>query len=287
MEVSNPDRILFPDDEVTKLDLIHYYRDIAPTMLPHLKDRPISMQRFPNGIDEEGFYQKEVPDYFPNWVDRATVAVRGEGGEQEQVVCNKAATLAYLANQACITPHVWLSRRKSLDRPDRLIFDLDPEDESGFATVREAADILRTTLSDYGLASYLMLTGSRGLHLVTPLRPKKEFALVRDFARKVASQVAQAKSDRLTTETRKAKRKGRLFIDYLRNAYAQTAAPPYAIRPRQGAPVATPIDWEELRRNDLHSRSFTIKNIFRRLGQKEDPWTDIQNDARDLPDLDE
>jgi bifunctional non-homologous end joining protein LigD len=277
-EVSNLEKPMFPDINFTKGELIDYYRDIAEVMLPHMQDRPISMERYPDGIEEEGFYAKQVPDYFPDWIDRASVEVLESGETQPQVVCNQKATLIYLADQACITPHPWLSRRDRLHHPDKLIFDLDPPSEE-FEPVRKAAKAIRQVLDEIDLPSFVMTTGSKGLHVVVPLDRSAGFDSVRAFAKDLAVQVADRQPELFTTETRKKKRKGRLFLDYLRNAYAQTSVSPYALRARPGAPVATPLDWDELNDPDLHSQSYTVKNIFRRLGQKDDPWKDIWRHA--------
>lgn len=281
VEVSNLDKVLFPDDGLTKRDLIDYYRRIADVMLPHLRERPLNMQRFPDGIDASGFYEKKVPSYFPDWITTVDILVKEDGSTQPQVVCDSAATLVYLANQACITPHVWLSRVDKLEHPERLILDLDPPG-SDFEPVRQAALALHDLLDEVGLVPFVMTTGSRGLHVVAPLKRSVGFDAVRDVARDLMDVLAGRHPEQFTTETRKDKRNGRLFLDYLRNAYGQTAVAPYAIRPKPGAPVATPLDWEELHDRDLHSQRYNVHNIFRRMGQKEDPWHAIRRHARGL-----
>jgi bifunctional non-homologous end joining protein LigD len=277
-EISNLQKVMFPRINFTKGDLIDYYHDIAQVMLPHMQNRPLSMERYPDGTEAEGFYAKEAPDYFPDWIDRASVEVLESGETQPQVVCNQEATLVYLANQACVTPHLWLSRRDRLHYPDKLIFDLDPPSE-GFEPVRQAARLLREALDEIELPSFVMTTGSKGLHVVVPLDRSAEFDVVRAFAKDLANMIAHRHPDSFTTETRKVQRKGRLFLDYLRNSYAQTSVAPYALRALPGAPVATSLDWEELENANLHSQSYTVKNIFRRLGQKEDPWKDMWRHA--------
>jgi bifunctional non-homologous end joining protein LigD len=217
LHVGNLDKILFPQESITEGDLIDYYSRIADTMLPHVQGRPVTMQRFPNGIDEEGFYQKEAPDYFPDWIERVSVMVEQEGKTQPQIVCEEAATLIYLADQACITSHIWLSRKDKLNHPDKLIFDLDPPD-GDFEPVRFAARALHRLLEEIELPSYLMTTGSRGLHVVVPLDRDADYDAVRSFARNLSKVLAQREPDRLTAEVRKAKRDGRLFLDYLRNS---------------------------------------------------------------------
>lgn len=282
IEIGNADKVLFPDAGITKGDLADYYAAIADTMLPHLEDRPVTMQRFPEGIGEEGFYQKKAPDHFPDWIRRVSIEVEQRDESQPQVVCDDAATLLYLVDQACITPHVWLSRADALRHPDRLIFDLDPPSDE-FAPVRFAARQLRDVLKTVGLCPFVMTTGSQGAHVVVPLDGTAPFDTVRTFAKDLADVVAARHPDRLTTAVRKNKRQGRLFLDYLRNSYAQNSVAPYAVRPLPGAPVATPLDWDELG-GDLHSQTYMLDNIRRRMGQKDDPWADIQDEACALDD---
>jgi len=277
--ITHAAKVLFPDDGITKGDLIDYYHKIAPTMLPYLEGRPVMMRRFPRGITGEGFYQKEIGDYFPDWVKRATLPK--QAGSTDYVVCDDAATLVYLAEQDCITPHVWLSRVDHPDNPDLLIFDLDPSD-GDFAPVRQAAYALRDLLSDLGLPVFLKTTGSRGLHVTIPLDRKAGFDPVRAFARDAAAYLAARDPKNLTVEHHKDKRRGRVYIDVMRNGYAQTAVAPYAVRARPGAPVAAPLDWDELKDPKLNARTYTIANVFRRLERKKDPWAGIWRRAASL-----
>lgn len=274
VEIGNADKLMFPEAGVTKGDLADYYARIAEVMVPHVRERPLTLQRFPEGVGATGFYQKKAPDYFPEWMPRVRVEVGENGETQPQVVCNDAASLVYLVDQACITPHLWLSRADKLRRPDKMIFDLDPPGDT-FEAVRFAAQSVREILEEVGLSTFLMTTGSQGLHVVVPLDRSADFDAVRAFARDVAELVSDRHTDRLTTQVRKGKRRGRVFLDYLRNAYAQTSVAPYAVRARPEAPVATPLGWDELRRKDLHARSYRVDNILRRMGQKDDPWKDI------------
>jgi bifunctional non-homologous end joining protein LigD len=273
IEISSPRKVLFPKDGITKLELAEYYKKIAPVMLSYMKNRPISMQRFPDGIRGERFYQKEVPDYFPSWVERVRVKVSGTEKSQEQVVVNDGATLVYLANQATITPHTWLSRKGKLDYPDKLVVDFDPSPAAPLADVRKGVRKAKELFDELGLASYLMTTGSRGYHVVVSLKGKENFDTVREFAEELATYLCEHNKSFLTTAQRKAKRGKRVYIDVARNAYAQTSVPPYAVRARDGAPVATPLSWEELSR--VRPNQFTIKTIFRRLSTKKDPWKDF------------
>ena len=280
VETSNEDKTFFPDEDLTKGDLIEYYRKIADAILPHLRNRTLSMQRFPDGIQKSGFYQKEAGDYFPDWVK--TVKIKKEGGSNTQVVIDKTATLVYLANQAMVTPHVWLSKIDKLDYPDRLVFDLDPPGD-GFAPVRKAAKKLVAFLDDeLGLPVFVQTTGSRGLHVVVPLDRSADFDTVRAFAQDAAKVLADRNSDELTVEVRKNRRRGRLFLDTARNAYAQTFVAPYSVRARSGAPVATPLGLEELGDSRLHAQKYTIRNIHRRLARRKDPWAKINRRAVSL-----
>jgi bifunctional non-homologous end joining protein LigD len=278
LSLSSLDKVLFPDVGVTKGDLIEHYRRVAARMVPHMKGRPVSMQRYPDGIEKEGFYQKDAPDYFPDWIRRVTVEKKG--GTVEHAICDDAATLVYLANQNCITPHVWLSRADRLHHPDRLIFDLDPPGED-FDDVRFAAGAVRELLRELGLDPFPMTTGGRGLHLLMPLDRRADFDVVRDFARDVAEVLARRHPDRLTTEARKNKRRGRLFLDIMRNSYAQTAVPPYAVRAKAGAPVAVPIAWREVSDPGLTGSRWNTRNVASRL-RKKDPWQGLSRHARSL-----
>ena len=280
LELSSLGKVLFPDNGVTKGDVIDYYRRIARVMLPHVKDHPVTMQRFTDGIGEKGFYHKEMPDYFPDWIETAKVEVLESGEIQNQVLPNNAATLVYLANQYTITLHIWLSRADRLYYPDRMIFDLDPPGE--FEVARSTAFLVKELLEEVGLAPFVMTTGSRGLHVVTPLDRSAHFDETRDFARDLGELLANRHPDTLTIEMRKAEREGRLFLDYVRNGYGATAVAPYSVRPRPGAPVATPLTWDELKDPDLSSGSYDLRSIWNRLDKVGDPWRGMMRNARGL-----
>jgi bifunctional non-homologous end joining protein LigD len=279
VKVSKPDKVLFPDAGITKGDLAAYYERVAPQMLRHMKDRPISMQRFPDGIAKHGFFHKDVPNHFPDWIKRVQVPKKN-GTVTHALACN-ADTLVYLADQACITPHVWLSRADELERPDRMVFDLDPSD-GNFADVRRAARSIGELLDGLGLTPFAMTTGSRGVHVWVPLRRQAGFDEVREFARDVARVMVVRYPDRLTLEARKQKRGERILIDIMRNGYAQTVVPPYAVRAKPGAPLATPLRWRELSDSSLRPDKFTVRNIGRRLSRVGDPWEEIDRHAKTL-----
>lgn len=279
VEVTHPDRVMFPADGITKLDLADYYGEVAETMLPHLKGRPLTVQRFPRGIGEKGFVQQDFADTLPNWMNG--VQVDKEGGTLVHPLADRPQALRWLANQNCITLHVWQSRRGNLKHPDRLVFDLDPSD-ADFAVVRATARTVADVLDELGLARYVQTTGSRGLHVVVPLRADADFDTVRQFARDVAEVVAADDDAHRTVEARKDKREGRIYLDVMRNAYAQTAVAPYSVRAREGAPVATPLQWDELDVRGLRADRFSIRDVPERLAGQGDPWADMFRHARSL-----
>jgi bifunctional non-homologous end joining protein LigD len=279
-KISSPDKLLFPADGITKADLASYYERVAEWMLPHIRERPLSLQHFPDGIEGAGFFHKNVPNHYPEWVHRVEVAK--EGGTVVHAVATDADTLPYLAGQNAITPHVWLSRADRVHQPDRMVVDLDPPPGADFPAVRRAAGRAGELLSEIGLEPFAQVTGSKGIHVWTPLRRRGDFEEVKAFSNAFAALLVARHPDELTTEFRKAKRGGRILVDVLRNRYAQTAVPPYAVRPRPGAPVATPIEWDELSDSKLRPDRWTLKTVLRRLGAKGDPWADIGASARGL-----
>mgnify|MGYP006284287333 CR=1 FL=1 len=258
IELSNPQKLIFQDENLTKKDLVEYYQKISGYILPYTKDRPMMLHRYPDGIDGKDFYQKEEPDYFPDWMDTITVKVKKAGqDEQEFVNCNSEASLLYIVNQATITPHVFLSKKDNLNYPDKMIYDLDPP-EGKFEVVRQCARDFKNLFEELELNAFLMTTGSKGLHVVLPLDEKAVFNEVREFAKDIANLLANREPDKYTIETRKNKRKGRLFLDYMRNSHGATAVAPYSLRARKGAPVATPLGWEA---KSIHGKGLRKKRM--------------------------
>ena len=251
--VKRPDKTMFGEGGATKLDLARYFARVAPLMVPQVRGRPVALERLPDGIDGERFYVKHP--HAPDWVRQVATS----GGRM--ILCQDAGVLVWCADQAALTQHVWLSREPDLGRPDRMILDLDPpgggDAAAAFDACRTAAFEVREVLESLGLAAYVMTTGSRGLHVHSPLRPELEDQEVRDLAKAVAERIAAGRPDDLTTEFRKDARRGRLFVDYLRNGREQLAVAPYAVRARPGAPVATPVTWAELDRLET-AADFTI-----------------------------
>jgi bifunctional non-homologous end joining protein LigD len=279
VEISRPDKPLFPEG-ITKADLAEYYATVAGAMLPLIRDRPLNLERYPDGIDGPRIMQQQASGHFPRWVRRVRVAKRD--GTVEHAVAADADTLVYLAGQASITPHAWLSRRDRLDRPDRLIVDLDPSGDDDPAGVRRAARELGDLMREIGLEPFAMTTGSRGFHVVVPLQRRQDFDAVRAFARDLARLAAARDPDHLTVEQRKAKRGGRIFLDVMRNTYAHTAVAPYAVRARPGAPVATPLRWQELSKPTTRPDRWTLRTLPRRIERDGDPWSAIRSSARTL-----
>ncbi len=270
VEITHRGKVLFPETAITKGNLIDYYEKIADYMIPFLKDRPLTIQRFPAGITEEGFFQKNASEYFPAWIK--TARVKKKNGWVNHVLCNTTETLLYLVNQGAITFHTTLSRVDKLEFPDRLIFDLDPPNDN-FDVVVEGARTIREIMENrLGMTTFPMTTGSKGLHVVIPLNCTENFNEVHDFAKKVATYVCYNHPEKYTMAMPKNQRKGRLFLDYMRNSYGHTGVCPFSVRAIEGAPVATPLHWDELKSSTLSSRTYNIHNVYKRLREVENPW---------------
>jgi len=279
VRITHPDRDVFPQVRLTKLDLARHYERVAPLMVEHVRDRPLALQAFPQGVDSDGFFMKAVPGYFPEWIGRVTVPKKG--GTVTHVLAQDAATLVYLAGQNVVTVHTWLSRADAPREPDRLILDFDPSG-GRFSEVRAAARSAGERLRDLGLATYAMATGSRGIHIVCPLRRGASFTEAHCFARSLAEAMVADDPRHLTLEWRKADRGNKIYLDVNRIAYAQHAVAPYAVRARPKAPVAVPLHWEELSDSKLRPDRWTIQNVGTRLSEG-DPWAGMRRRSRSLP----
>jgi bifunctional non-homologous end joining protein LigD len=282
IELSNPDKVLFPADGLTKADLAAYYESVAEWMVPHVRDRPLNLWRWNTGIGGRLVVQQDIPKGAPDWVKRVETP-RRKGGSIEHVLCQDADTLRWLANQNCITPHVWSARRDRLDRPDHIVFDFDPEAGSDFTLVREGALLAGERLRELGLEPFAMVTGSKGIHVIAPIKRTRDAEWVRERARVIGIEVAERSPDTLTTEWRKEKRDGKILVDTARNTYGQTVVAPYAVRALEGAPVATPLVWEELSDPQLSARSWTLRTVGDRLAERGDPWAGLSDRAAALP----
>jgi bifunctional non-homologous end joining protein LigD len=279
--LTHPGKILFPADGLTKEDLARYYADVADVMLPWLRDRPITMVRYPDGLGGQRFFQKNASSHFPRWIRR--VEVGKEGGVVEHVICDKPATLVYLANQACIEIHGFLSRAGKVEVPDQLVFDFDPPDGQHFPDVRRVALWARELLDgELGLTSFVRTSGGRGLHVHVALNRRAGFDATREFAHQAAEVLARRHPDVITTEQRKDKRGTRIYADVMRNAYAQTVVANYGVRGRPGAPVATPLSWQEVDDPGLEPGQFTLATVRARLAGTDDPWSDFTTSRHSL-----
>jgi len=277
VEITHPERVMFDTSKITKQEIITYYQSVAPLMLPYLKKRPISMQRFPLGIEQEGFYQKEAGSYFPHWI--TTHAIAKDNGELvNYVVVDNAATLIYLVNQSCITFHPWLSKIDKIDYPDRMIFDLDPSGKN-FSLVQDAAHAIKNVLDELELPNYVMTTGSRGLHVWVPLKRTQPYDVVRALSRSIAQMIVEQHPKKFTLELRKDKRKGRVFIDYLRNAPGATGVAPYSVRAKDTAPIAMPITWKEAFSSTLIPTKYTVHNATKYISKQANPWHEMEKHA--------
>lgn len=282
IEITHPGKVMFAGDPpVTKLDLARHYERVAPAMLPHVRGRPLALEAFPGGVERHGFFIKKIPAHFPEWIARATVDKRD--GTITHVLADDAATLVFLAGQNVVTPHVWLSRADEPYRPDRLTIDFDPSPGVTFADVRAAARVAGDRLRDAGLVPFAMVTGSRGVHVVCPLRRGPSFAVAHGYARELAEAMVADDPDRLTLEWHKAERGERIYVDVNRVAYAQHAVAPYGVRARPGAPVAMPIHWDELSDDALRPDRWTIRDAGDRLEAEGDAWKGMGRRARTLP----
>lgn len=277
--ITHPDKVLFPRDGYTKADMIDYYERVAEVMLPYMRGHPLAMLRFNQGIDGERFFHKQAPDYFPDFIER--VEVPKAKGTTRYPVCNNEQALLYIANHNCIEFHLLPVLADDLPYPDRMVFDLDPSTED-FDQVKDAACWVRDLLDEMGLPSFVMLSGSRGLHVWVPLDRSASVDEVVEFAELVAKVLVDRHPDALTTEFSKADRGDLIYVDVGRNAPAQHAIAPYSLRAKDGAPAATPIGWDELGDPDLSPQSYDLSSLGRRLAQKADPWRNMHRRARAL-----
>ena len=279
MKITHPEKVLFPDDGITKGELAAYYEAVAPVMLPHILRRPVTMERFPAGIGKTGFLQKDVSKGFPSWLER--VEVPKKDGVVHHPIVTDVESLLWLANQNSITPHVWTSRAPEVYYPDICVFDLDPSVDDP-AMLRNAALGLRDLLDELGLPSWVKTSGSKGFHIVVPLDAKAEMGDVERFAHAVGTLLVTRDPKNLTQEFHKKDRGRRILIDTGRNGWSATHAAAYAVRARAGAPVSAPCSWEELASGTVGPRSFTLKNLAARLEKVGDLWGDMKKRRRSL-----
>jgi bifunctional non-homologous end joining protein LigD len=270
--ITHPDKLLFPADGITKGELARYYEAVAGAILPHLRGRPVTLERFPAGIERKGFIQKDVGRMAPEWLER--VEVPKKGGSSRYALVNDERALVWMTNLNTITPHVWVSRVPELGHPDCCVFDLDPSREDD-AAVRAAALLVRAMLAELGLESAVKTSGSKGFHLVVPLDGAAEWPTVLRFSHATGALLVKRHPDVFTQEFIKADRQGRILIDTGRNAFGATFAAAYAVRPRPGAPVSMPCSWAEVERAEVGPRTFTLRNVPARLREQGDAWREL------------
>jgi bifunctional non-homologous end joining protein LigD len=271
--ITHPDKVLFPDDGITKGELAAYYEAIAPIMLPHIRARPIMMERYHRGIGTKGFFQKNVAKGAPDWLER--VEVPKKGGTVTAPLVYDARSLLWLVNQNSITLHVWASRAPDLYYPDLCVFDLDPMREEPLV-LRGTALGLRDLLLEHGLESWVKTSGSKGFHIVVPLDGKHHFGEVGRFGDAIGRLLVERDPRHLTQEFAKADRAGRTYVDTGRNGFGATFAAPYAVRPKPGAPVSAPCTWEELARGEADPTAFTLRSMANRIRDAGDPWSALR-----------
>jgi bifunctional non-homologous end joining protein LigD len=269
---SNVERVMFPENGITKGELVAYYRDVADLMVPELRGRPLTVVRYTKGIDRGGFFQKHHQKHFPAWLDHVTA---GSKTRVDYPIVDNAAGLVYMANQGSIELHVWTSRKDALDRPDMLVFDLDPPD-GRFDLVRRTAVLLRELFEQLGLPAFVKLTGSKGMHVIAPLDDAATFDEVGALATRIGAILCRRHPDLLTMEFYKKDRRGRLFLDVMRNAIGATLVAPYSLRGRPGAPVSAPIAWSEVDDPALAADGVRLRDVLDRLDRTGDPWRDLR-----------
>jgi bifunctional non-homologous end joining protein LigD len=271
--ITHPEKVLFPEDGITKGELAAYYESVAPVLLPHIRGRPITMERYPAGIGVKGFWQKDVSKGFPAWLER--VEVPKKDGTVHHPVVRDTRSLLWIANQNTITPHVWPARAPNLYSPDICVFDLDPSEDRP-DVLRAAAFALRDLLTELGLRSWLKTSGSKGFHIVVPLDGNVGFGDVARFAHRVGTLLVRRDPQHLTQEFSKADRGDRILVDTGRNGYSATFAAAYAVRAKPGAPVSAPCAWEELEGGEVGPRTFTLRNMAARIAHVGDIWSDLR-----------
>lgn len=281
--ITHPEKVLFPavngEPAITKGELAGYYEAIASVMVPHIRRRPITMERYHRGVGAPGFFQKDVSKGFPPWLER--VEVPKKGGTVHHPIVTDARSLLWLANQNCITPHVWTSRDPDLYHPDVCVFDLDPSIDRP-AELRAASLQLRDLLDELGLPSWAKTSGSKGIHIVVPLDGKMEMGKVAQFAHAVGALLVRRHPDTLTQEFHKVDRRDRILVDTGRNGYSATFAAPYAVRAKPGAPVSAPCTWREIETGAAGPQTFTLRGMAARVAELGDLWSDMRRSRRSL-----
>lgn len=280
LTLTNLDKVFWPDKKLTKAHLIKYYLDIAHVLLPYIHNRPLVMKRYPDGIKNNYFYQKECPSYAPDWV--ITHPVTHSRKVINYIICNDKAALTWLANQGCVEIHAWLSRLEDIDYPDLAVFDLDPADGVQFKEVLRVAVLVHEVLLAYNLQGFPKTSGSSGMHIFIPLNGKHTFPEVTEAMKFLAEIIIRAYPQGVTVERVKEKRKGKVYLDYLQNGRGKTMAFPYSLRPLPGAPVSAPLTWDEVNEMNIKPLDFNLNNIFERINKTQDFYSGLLGQKNDL-----
>ena len=282
IKLTHPDRVLYPGQGITKLELAHYYEQVADWMIPHVKGRPLTLVRCPAGLKKECFYQRHVTESLHDPI--RSIAVKEGGATVSYVSVDSTPGLIALVQMGVLEIHTWGSRQDHLEQPDRLIFDLDPDPALPWKQIKEAAETLRGQMSGLGFSAFVKTTGGKGLHVVVPITPKQHWEAVKLFAKKVAEDLVRESPQLYTATMSKSKREGKIYIDYLRNTRTATAVCAFSTRARANAPVSVPVHWHELA-TDVRGEYFTIRNVPQRLArQRTDPWEGYEKARRPIPD---
>ncbi len=280
VRLTHLDKVYWPDDGFTKGDLIDYYATVAPVLLPHLKDRPLSLVRFPGGISEKGFYQKDAPAGTPDWVRLAPLWSKDRGTHINFILCDNVETLVWMANSGVVEINPWLSRFGDPDSPDFAVFDIDPSEGATWEDVKVVARMVKSLLDHWGLAGFPKVSGATGLHIYVPILPRFTYKEASTFVKNGAVQVRDAYPERVTLERKVKDRQDRVYIDYPQNARGQTISSVYGVRATRGAPVSMPIDWKEL--DDIHPKSWDITTAMRRIRESGDLFEDSLSQKQDI-----
>jgi bifunctional non-homologous end joining protein LigD len=282
VNLTSPERVLFPEDGVTKADLFEYYRAVGPTLVRHLEDRPFTMKRYPHGIDGEVFFQKQAPKHLPSWITTRQFRTHPRGGGSRLVdfpLVNSTEAVLFMVQNNCIDMNAWYSRVDKPHRPDFVLFDLDPPDD-GFALAIEVAHLIRELLDELELPGYVKTSGADGIHVVAPITRRSTFEQTYHFAERASRLLEQCHPGKLTTQWLKKKREG-VLVDHRQNGWGKTIASVYSVRPKPGAPVSTPLHWDELT-PDVRPRDFTSEIALRRIEERGDLFAPVLDDPRPL-----
>lgn len=280
LTLTNLDKLLWPEDAINKAEFIHYCVAIYPIIRKHLYQRPLVVTRYPDGINGESFYQKNIPDYAPEWIQTCPIYSEESARTINFILVNDLPTLCWLANQACIELHPWMSRPNKLEYPDFAVIDLDPSEGATYQDACEVALVLKTVLDELGLVSYPKTSGATGLHIYLPVRPEYTYEEIRWLTQRIAEIVVELIPEKATIVRQVKKRAGRVYVDYLQNIRGKTLCAPYSVRPLDHAPVSTPLQWHEVPGSD--PKNFTIRTIMPRLQEVGDLFAPVIETSQSL-----